>query len=264
MDLQLSGRTAYVTGAAGGIGSAVVRSLAAEGVHVFAVDVDAGALAAIDSEGSGSVQVHEADLSSAEGCRNAAAAGTAHFQGAPDILVNNAGVGHMAPFEEIDDEEFVATFELNFFAVVRTCRELLPGMRAATGGGSVVTISSDLARQPEDLFVHYAASKAALSNFTTAMARSYAPQIRVNEVCPGPVWTPMWSRPGGFVDTLTATHGLSGEDAVRAFVSERGIPMGRLGTPAEVAAAVTFLASPVSSFTTGASLGVDGGTVRSM
>lgn len=263
MDLQLAGRTAYITGAAGGIGAATVRSLAAEGVRVFAVDIDVDTLASfVEEEGLTSVHPYRADLSTEEGCVEAARAGMQHLGGAPDVVVNSAGVGHMLPFEEIGDGDFTRTFELNFFAVVRTCRVLLPAMRASAGG-SVVNISSDLASQPEDLFVDYAASKAALSNFSKAMSRVYAPSIRVNQVCPGPVWTPLWYRPGGYVASLQEASGMSGEQAVRALIEERGIPLGRLGTPAEVAAAVTFLSSPLSAFTTGASLGVDGGTVRS-
>jgi NAD(P)-dependent dehydrogenase (short-subunit alcohol dehydrogenase family) len=262
MDLQLNGMRAYVTGTATGIGREIVRSLAAEGVDVFAVDIAIDALDEyVEADGLTTVRTHGADLSTLDGCTAAAQAGVEHFGGPPDILVNNAGIGRMLPFEELSDDDFLRTFALNFFAAVRTCRVLLPQMRAA-GSGSVVNVASDLAGQPESVFVDYSASKAALVNFAKSLARGYAPHIRVNNVCPGPVWTPLWYRPGGFVETLEKNYGVPGDEAVAAMIKDREIPMARLGTPEEVASAVVFLASPISSFTTGASLGVDGGTVR--
>src|SRR3954464_2467951 len=145
MDLQLAGMRAYVTGTATGIGRAIVRSLAAEGVDVFAVDIAIGALDEyVEADGLTTVRTHRSDLSTLEGCTAAAQAGVAHFGGPPDILVNNAGIGRMLPFEELSDDDFLRTFALNFFATVRTCRVLLPQMRAA-GSGSVVNVASDLA-----------------------------------------------------------------------------------------------------------------------
>lgn len=262
MDLQLTGKRAYVTGTATGIGQAVVRALSAEGAEVFAVDIAIDALDAyVRDDALQGVATFGVDLSSVEGCTAAAMAAVDHFGGPPDVVVNNAGIGRMLPFEELSDDDFLRTFSLNFFATVRTCRVLLPRMRDASGG-AVVNVASDLAGQPESVFVDYGASKAALVNFAKALARTYAPHIRVNNVCPGPIWTPLWYRPGGFVETLEQNYGLPGEEAVAAMVKDREIPMARLGTPEEVASAVLFLASPISSFTTGSSLGVDGGTIR--
>ena len=262
MDLQLNGKRVYVTGTATGIGREIVRGLAREGAEVFAVDIALDVLDEyVKDDGLASVRTHGADLSTLEGCESAVAAGLEYFGGAPDVLVNNAGIGRMLPFEELDDEAFVRTFALNFFAVARTCRALLPAMRDA-GGGAVVNVVSDLASQPETVFVDYSASKAAVANFSKSLARAYAPLIRVNDVNPGPIWTPLWFRPGGYVETLERVYGLPGEEAVAAMVKDREVPMQRLGTPEEVAAAVLFLASPVSSYTTGTSIGVDGGTIR--
>ena len=159
MDLGLSGKTAYVTGTAMGIGQEIVRHLAAEGVTVFAVDLDIESLNQyVKDENLTSVITYAQDLSTLEGCRAAAQAGVDALGGAPDILINNVGAGKILGFEEIDDAQWHRTFELNFFAMVRTCSELLPQMQAR-GGGAVVNVASDLGRQPEPAIVDYAAAR---------------------------------------------------------------------------------------------------------
>lgn len=262
MDLGVAGLTAYVTGAASGIGQEIVRLLALEGARVVGVDLDGEAVEAYSRAEGLDVVAVTADLADLQGCTEAAAAGLRILDGPPDILINNVGAGLLRAFEDIDDDQWHRTFELNLFAMVRTSRILVPAM-AQGRGGAVVSVASDLARQPEPVIVDYAASKAAMLSVSKSLALAYGPNVRVNAVCPGPVWTPFWWRPGGFLETIEESYGLQGEEAVAALVKDRGIPLGRFGEPAEVARAAVFLASPAASFITGVALGVDGGTVRS-
>jgi NAD(P)-dependent dehydrogenase (short-subunit alcohol dehydrogenase family) len=262
MDLGLTGMTVFITGAATGIGRATVEQFVAEGARVFAVDWQGDVLQAYVTEGGLSdVAVFEQDLSTEEGCAASVAAGLAHFDGSPDILINNVGAGKMLGFEEIDDALFHRTLELNLHAMLRISRGIIPLM-AEGRGGSVVSVASDLARQAEPVIVDYAASKAAVMSVSKSLALAYAPKVRVNTVAPGPIWTPFWSAPGGFAESMEKAYNVKGDAAIDAFIKDRGIPMGRMGLPEEVAKAIVFLASPASAFTTGAFIGVDGGTIR--
>jgi NAD(P)-dependent dehydrogenase (short-subunit alcohol dehydrogenase family) len=134
---------------------------------------------------------------------------------------------------------------------------------AARGSGSVVNTGSDLAKQPEPAFMDYGACKAALLYLTKALAKQYAPTVRVNTVLPGPIWSRMWTRPGGIVDQLIAHYGgVDQETAVKRFLQDRQMPMG-IGQPQDVAHAAVFLASPLAKFITGAALDI-GGTIRGL
>jgi NAD(P)-dependent dehydrogenase (short-subunit alcohol dehydrogenase family) len=108
----------------------------------------------------------------------------------------------------------------------------------------------------------YGSCKAGLLYLTKALAKQYAPHVRVNTVLPGPIWSRMWTRPGGIVDQLVQQYGLDRDASVERFLEDRQLPMG-IGTPADVAHAVVFLASPLARFITGASLDI-GGTIRGL
>jgi NAD(P)-dependent dehydrogenase (short-subunit alcohol dehydrogenase family) len=183
------------------------------------------------------------------------------FGDAPDIAIDNLGVGDSTPFEEVTDERWAQSIDVNLMGRVRTCRALLPGM-AARGAGSVMNTGSDLAKQPEPGFVDYGACKAALLYVTKALAKQYAPIVRVNTVLPGPIWSRMWTRPGGIVDQLVAHYGTDRDIAVQRFLQDRQMPMG-IGQPEDVARAAVFLASPLARFLTGAALDI-GGTTRGL
>jgi NAD(P)-dependent dehydrogenase (short-subunit alcohol dehydrogenase family) len=258
VDYQLTGKTAYVTAGAHGIGRAIADLLAAEGVRVIVADHDE---AALREHGPSWLAVVAADLGTADGVRRASDFVVEQFGGPPDILVNNLGVGNSTPFEETTDEQWQQSFEINLMGCVRTCRALVPRM-AARGSGAVVNTGSDLAKQPEPGFMEYGSSKAGLLYLTKALAKQYAPAVRVNAVLPGPIWSRMWTREGGIVDQLVAHYGGSRDSAVEQFLRDRQMPMG-IGHPEDVAHAVVFLASPLARFITGASIDI-GGTIRGL
>ena len=267
MDLKLTGKRVLITGGASGVGDAIVRTFAAEGAVPISVDINEAGLerqrADLQATGAESFSI-VADLSTQAGVDSVVAAGTEIFGSAPDIIVNNVGVGRLRTIDETSDEDFHKTLELNLFAMVRICKAFLPAMKE-NGGGSVISVTSDLSRQPEDSITDYAASKAAVASVAKSLARLYAPTIRVNCVAPGPIYTPFWSDENyGWQKTVEGAYDKQGDAALQALIDDRGIPMGRMGRPEEVGAAVAFLASDVSAFTTGATLGVDGGSVRAL
>lgn len=258
MDYQLSGQTAYVSAGAHGIGESVADLLTAEGVRVVVADQDEAALREKAGRWAGTIA---ADLSTAEGVASAVDYALRTLGGAPDIVVNNLGVGNATPFDQATDEIWERSIAVNLMGCVRTCRALIP-MMAARGSGVVVNTGSDLAKQPEPGFVDYGTCKAGLLYLTKALAKQYAPAVRVNSVLPGPIWSRMWTRPGGIVDQLVEHYGTDQETAVKRFLEDRQMPMG-IGQPEDVAHAVLFLASPRARFITGASLDI-GGTIRAL
>lgn len=259
MDLQVKGKLAYVNAGAYGIGEAVADLLTREGASVIVGDKDEPVLLEKASRWSGVVA---ADLATPEGADRAVAYVLETFGRAPDILVNNLGVGDSTPFEDLTDERWAASFQVNLMGCIRVCRALVPKM-AERGDAAVVITGSDLAKQPEPGLFDYGAFKAGLLYVAKAMAKQYAPKVRVNVVLPGPIWTRMWTRPGGIVDQLMQGYGVSDRDAaVERFLQDRYLPLG-IGQAEDVANAIAFLASPLAKFITGATLDI-GGTLRGL
>jgi NAD(P)-dependent dehydrogenase (short-subunit alcohol dehydrogenase family) len=258
VDYQLKGKLAYVTAGAHGIGEAIADLLTEEGAEVIVSDCDASALKEKSGKWRGAI---DADLATSAGVDRAASYALEQFGCAPDILINNLGVGGSTPFEQTTDDHWARSIDVNLMGTVRTCRALVPKM-AARGSGAVVTTGSDLAKQPEPGFVDYGSCKAALLYLSKALAKQYAPSVRVNTVLPGPIWSRMWTRPGGIVDQLVDHYGLDRDASVKKFLEDRQMPMG-IGNPEDVAHAVVFLASPRARFITGAALDI-GGTIRGL
>ena len=258
MDYQLHGKLCFVTAGANGIGAAIANLLTAEGARVIVADRDEKAL---HECGPGWYATFAADLSSAKGIDDAVAFVLETFQRAPDILINNLGVADPVPFEQLTDEGWVRSLNVNLMGCVRTCRALLPKM-AAHGSAAVVNIGSDLGKQPEPEVIDYGLFKIGVLHLTKSLAKAYAPRVRVNAVSPGPVWTGLFSRPGGIADQIAAQFNLDREGAVKKFLEDRYMPLG-FGQPADVANAAVFLASPLAKFITGANLDL-GGTLRGL
>lgn len=266
MQTNLKGARVFVTGGATGIGRETALGFAREGAHVVLMDIDAKGLAATAEaavSAGGQASVVAADLSTGEGVSAAIEAALTSSGGAVDVLVNNVGSGAVRTFDELSDEAWDRTMSLNFMSYVRTCRAVLPVMRAA-GKGVIINNASDLARQPESVPIDYSASKAAVLALTKGLARSEAPAIRINAVAPGPIWTPFWTKPGGFAETMGKFHDMPPQQAVEHEMALRQLPMKRLGTAEEVANVIVFLASDLASFVTSTVWGVDGGSVRSI
>jgi NAD(P)-dependent dehydrogenase (short-subunit alcohol dehydrogenase family) len=265
MDLGLRGKTALITGAASGIGKATALRLAEEGAGLQLLDIQEEALREVaESAAALGVDVATAsgDLSMAAGVESCLAGVDATGEHVPDVVVNCAGNTAVNGFDDLTDEDWQRSFDLNLMSTVRVLRALLPGMRVR--GGSIVNVSSDFGRQPESISLDYAVAKAGILSITKGLAMAEAPAIRVNAVAPGPVATPLWYRPGGFGDTLGEFHSLPRDEAIEHELKLRRLPMARLGQPEEVAAVIVFLASEAASFVTNSVYGVDGGSVRSL
>jgi NAD(P)-dependent dehydrogenase (short-subunit alcohol dehydrogenase family) len=264
MRLDLDGRNVLITGAASGIGRATAALFAEGGSKLALVDIDEDRLGEVTRElGDAVVATGIGDLATLGGVEHAIGQVLVPLAGSVDVLVNNAGAGVSRTFDQISDEDWLATLDLNLLSSIRVTRLVLASMRSA-GRGVIVNNASDLARQPEANPMDYAVAKAGMLAFTKALARAEGPAIRVNAVAPGPVWTPFWTKQGGFADSLAALHQMPAEDAVRHEIALRHMPLQRLGTAEEVASVIVFLASERASFVTGSVYGVDGGSIRSI
>jgi NAD(P)-dependent dehydrogenase (short-subunit alcohol dehydrogenase family) len=265
MDSGLGGKVVLITGAAKGIGRATALAFARERCNLALIDLDKGDLDDLRKEAEAlgvKVSLSYADLGSDKGVIAGIKEALAPFSGVLDVLVNNVGAGAVRTFDQLTDADWDATMNLNFMSYVRATRAVLPILRQR--GGAIVYNASDLARQPEPVPVDYSVSKAAVLALTKAIARTEGPKIRVNAVAPGPVWTPFWTKPGGFAESLGAYHKMPPQQAVEHEMSLRQLPMGRLGRPEEVANVIVFLASDLASFVTSSVWGVDGGSIRSI
>jgi NAD(P)-dependent dehydrogenase (short-subunit alcohol dehydrogenase family) len=258
MDLQLQGKTALVTGSTAGIGFAIAQSLAREGARVIVngrtQDRVDKALAKLPAGTLGLA----ADLGTAAGVASA----VQQFP-AIDILVNNLGIFEPKPFEQIPDDDWLRFFEVNVMSGVRLSRHYLPRMKDA-GWGRIIFISSESGVQIPSEMIHYGVTKTAQIALARGLAETTAGTgVTVNSVLPGPTAS---EGVEDFVGNLAKHQGTTRENVERDFfrTARPSSLLQRFATPEEVAAMVTFIASPLSSATNGAALRADGGVVRSI
>ena len=242
----MSGRVAFVTGGAGGIGSAICRRLAADGHHVVVADLSSEAARAVaDEVGGTAVEIDVADPASCE----AAVRGAAGGPGPVEILVNCAGWDELKPFLDSDEAFQSKVLEINLGGPIRLTRLVLPSMIEARWG-RLVNIASDAGRVGSSLEAIYSGAKGGLIAFTKTIAREVARHgITANTVCPGPTNTP-----------LVASIMAASTDGDRVLASmTKAVPMRRMGEPDDIAPAVAYFASEAASFVTGQTLSVSGG-----
>lgn len=262
MDLQLKGKVAMVGGASQGIGLAIARSLAQEGVQLAlfarkAEKLEAAAQAIRNDFGVG-VECVVGNVDQAQDNSRFVEQTVSRF-GRLDILVNNDGappLGHSLAF---DDEAWEKAVQQNLMSVVRLCRLSVPHMRTA-GGGRIVHITATSVKQPMAGLSLSVATWAGVIAFTKSLVRDLgASNITVNTVCPGFIQTPRFE-----LGSLRQAE-RHGRD-VQAYVDEQilEIPIGRIGQPDDVASLVMFLVSGRSGFITGTTIQVDGGMTRSL
>lgn len=261
MDLQLKDRVALVTGGSKGIGAAITRGLAGEGVRVVFCARPSRELneLAVDLTASGlTVAAMEVDASKPVGIASLVEAVVAKW-GALDILVNNmGGAPKTGSFEDLSDDDWLHSFEFNVMSVVRFTRAALPHLRRSELR-RIINISSISGIQPGYYNPHYTTTKAAVVNLGKQLANSLAKdRILVNTVCPGPVHSDSWDRNVALVATA---RGISLKDAYDAIESAEAakIPLGVVGEAEQVASAVALLASPLSAWTTGSCVHINGG-----
>lgn len=243
---RLEGKIALITGADSGIGRAVAIAYAREGADVAIAYLDEHEDARetarwVEAAGRQCLLL-PGDLGQKQHCHDIVDRTVEQF-GRIDILVNNAAfqMAHET-LEEIDDDEWLMTFDVNITAIFRICQRALPSMPR---GSSIINTSSVNSDDPSPRLLAYAATKGAIANFTAGLAQLLADKgIRVNSVAPGPIWTPLI--PASMPD-----------EAVKHFGS--GYPMGRPGQPVEVAPIYVLLGSDEASYISGSRYAVTGG-----
>lgn len=255
MAAQLTDKIAIVTGSGAGLGAAIARAFAAEGARVVVSDINPGAAKDTAASIDGAIAI-PADVTD-EGQVRALIDQTVAELGGLHIMVANAGVGTPQPLLETSLADWRRTTAVNIDGVFLSIRYAAPAI-IASGGGTIVTLSSITAVTGTPLMASYAASKAAVRNLTQTAAMELRPHgVRVNALLPGFVDTELVTRGA---PTFEATMGLAAGQFDQLIAQKQG----RYGTPEEIAAAAVFLAGDQSSWCTGSGLVLDGGYTSSL
>lgn len=244
---RFAGKVVVVTGAGGGIGTAIAQRFARESGQVVVTDTNAeGADATTSSILAEGLKAETiiADISNGEACRKLIDEVITKF-GKIDVLINNAGINRRGPLLELTQDDWDQTLAVNITSMFHLCQAAIPHMINA-GGGAIVNTASQWGLHPAPGHIAYNVSKAAVASFTENLARDYAPnKIRVNAVCPGEIGTPMLQK-------AAERKGLTFADF------DKMVPFGRIGRPDEVAALMAFLASDEAEFMCGSLVEITG------
>ena len=259
MDLNLQGRKVLITGAGDGIGRTLAMNFAEMGAHVAGCARSEDRLGSLSREIEGRGHFfHPADLTRPQDIQ------TFHHQvmealGGLDVLINNAGsIIKMGGFFDVTDEDWQDSFNVNLMPAVRLSRLFIPTLKHS-GAPRIINISSIAGSRPGDVFPHYSAMKAALSNFTVSLAQTLAPEnILVNSVSPGPVWTRSWEQEAALASKNSGKKLHDVAEDIKTQTAQN-VLLKRMGMPEDISGIVMFLASDHSSWITGSNFTVDGG-----
>ena len=259
---RFAGQTVMVTGGNKGIGRGIATRFAQEGakVAIAAIEADTPDVAQKIAEETGAETIGLVlDVTDAAAIREAYGAAEARL-GALSVSVQNAGVITIAKVENLTEREWDLNLDVNTKGVFLCCQEAVRRFRVSGTKGRLINTASGQARQGFIYTPHYAASKFGVVGVTQSLAKELAPEgITVNAICPGIIHTEMWDYNDRVWGEMLGSYGPG--ELMEEWV--RGIPMQRAGTPAEVAALVSFLASEDAAYITGQTINVDGGLIMS-
>lgn len=256
--MKLTGRVAVVTGGGSGIGAAICRAFASEGALVAVAGLHGDMLDDVAGgirDSGGRAQAWEFDVTDSAAVESACDEIESQL-GPIEIWVNSAGVSFVTPFLECSEEAWDRTLDVNLKGSFICCKAAISRM-VTRGRGVVLNLASQSGKVGASHQTAYAASKFGVIGLTQSLALEFASEgIRVNALCPGVVFTPMWD---GMIENYARKRSMRPEE-VRAYLESK-IPMGRLCQPEDVARAAVFLASDEAAYMTGQSINVSGGTV---
>ena len=252
---MLSDVTCLITGAAGGIGSAIARRLSHEGANVVLCDLAHDPLAALAEELPGESMAISLDVVDEQAMTEAAAAAVERF-GSLDVVFNNAGISMLTPLDAITRADFDRLMGVNVYGVLVGCKVAAEVMHAQPDGGKIINTCSCAGKRAAPFTALYVASKFAVRGITQALALELAPYgITVNAICPGIVDTPLWKPIG---DDLVSEGLLKDSGDMLEMMSSQ-VALGRSSVPDDVVGLAAFLASADANYMTGQAVNIDGG-----
>jgi len=258
--MNLQDRKVIITGASDGIGRALALAFAKEGAKVAVCARSQDRLDALSDEIEGTGHLFcSADLGTAKGVETFHKNAVKQL-GQVDVLINNVGaILKLASFFELTDQDWEDSFQINLMSAVRLSRHCIPSLKKSACA-RIINISSIAAAGPQEVFPHYSAMKAGLSNLTVSLAQTLAPdKILVNSISPGPVWSKSWED-----EARAQSNGSNLEQVKKEIMEQTGktIPLNRMGMPEDLTGLALFLASDQSGWITATNFSVDGGVTR--